>query len=233
MLPMAQVYCDMEGTNCGGEGGWKRVAYVNMTEPGATCPQGLTQRNFSGLTLCGRNITTGCQSTVFNTFDLHYSQVCGQLRGFQYGLPDAFKTFINNTGLTIDDQYVDGISITYGKHPRNHIWTYANGHHTPVTKQRCPCATGFTHQLPSYIGNDYYCESTAGSTIDIKSNNRLWDGKGCRGNEHPCCTNPNQPWFNKALNAITNEEIELRVCGNQGPTGDEDTPLEVIELYIR
>ena len=36
-----QVYCDMEGTNCGGEGGWTRVAYVNMTQPGATCPQEL------------------------------------------------------------------------------------------------------------------------------------------------------------------------------------------------
>ena len=36
-----EVYCDMEGTNCGGEGGWTRVAYVNMTQPGATCPQEL------------------------------------------------------------------------------------------------------------------------------------------------------------------------------------------------
>ena len=39
------VYCDMEGTNCGGEGGWMRVAYVNMARPGATCPQGLEQKN--------------------------------------------------------------------------------------------------------------------------------------------------------------------------------------------
>ena len=38
-----QVYCDMEGTHCGGEGGWTRVAYVNMTQAGATCPQGLEQ----------------------------------------------------------------------------------------------------------------------------------------------------------------------------------------------
>ena len=39
------VYCDMEGTNCEGEGGWTRVAYVNMTQPGATYPQGLEQKN--------------------------------------------------------------------------------------------------------------------------------------------------------------------------------------------
>ena len=38
---LAQVYCDMEGTNCGGQGGWMRVAYVNMSQEGASCPQGL------------------------------------------------------------------------------------------------------------------------------------------------------------------------------------------------
>ena len=30
---IAQVYCDMEGTHCGGEGGWTRVAFVNMSAP--------------------------------------------------------------------------------------------------------------------------------------------------------------------------------------------------------
>ena len=229
-----QVYCDMVGTNCGGEGGWTRVAYVNMTEPGAICPQGLTQKNFSGLTLCGRNITTGCQSTVFNTFDLHYSQVCGQLRGFQFGVPDAFGQFIVNTALTIDDQYVDGASITYGNHPRNHIWTYANGHLGAVSiGNRCPCTTGFTGQLPSYIENDYYCESAIISTVELSPNDPLWDGQECTGMEGPCCTNSNQPWFNKFLNVTTNKDIELRVCGNESPTGDEDTPLQVIELFIR
>ena len=35
---IVQVYCDMEGTRCGAEGGRTRVAFVNMSEPGATCP---------------------------------------------------------------------------------------------------------------------------------------------------------------------------------------------------
>ena len=34
-----RVYCDMEGTNCGGEGGWMRVAYLNVTDP-SKCPAG-------------------------------------------------------------------------------------------------------------------------------------------------------------------------------------------------
>ena len=70
-----------------------RVAFVNMSQSGVTCPQGLTQRTLSGLTLCGRMdgnyvVTTpfggGCQSTVFSTLGLSYSQVCGQLRGYHF-----------------------------------------------------------------------------------------------------------------------------------------------------
>ena len=33
---LIQVYCDMEGTNCGDVSGWTRVAFVNMTQPGST-----------------------------------------------------------------------------------------------------------------------------------------------------------------------------------------------------
>ena len=51
-----QVYCDMKGNNCGGEGGWMRVAYGNMTEPGAKCPQGLERSNSTSYALCGLNI---------------------------------------------------------------------------------------------------------------------------------------------------------------------------------
>ena len=40
------------------------------------------------------------------------------------------------------------------------------------------------------------------------------------------------PWFIKTLNVITNEDIELRVCRNQGYP-NEDTPLDIIEFYIR
>ena len=31
----------------------------------------------------------------------------------------------NKQALTIDDGYVDGVSITHGNHPRKHIWTLA------------------------------------------------------------------------------------------------------------
>ena len=46
----------MEGINCNGEGGWTRVGYVNMAQPGATCPDGLIQKRYSNISypLCSR-----------------------------------------------------------------------------------------------------------------------------------------------------------------------------------
>ena len=243
---LVQVYCDMEGTNCGGEGGWTRVAYVNMSQSGATCPQGLTQRTFSGLTLCGRmdgdfNVTTpdggGCQSAVFLKLGLNYSQVCGQLQGYQYGTPDAFGAYF----IPIDSAYVDGASITYDTNPRKHIWTYANGVNLmfyPLTRQyNCPCNSNTFYNAPSFVGNDYYCETgdhdySCCDHDHLFSNDTLWDGQQCPDEEAPCCTHPNMPWFNKTLNGTTTEDIELRLCGDQR-VSDEDTPLQVIELFVR
>ena len=80
--PVVQVYCDMEGTNCGGEGGWTRVAYINMIQTEATCPVGLNQRSFNSKSYCG-NTGPGCNGTMFPTL-VEYSRVCGRVRGYQY-----------------------------------------------------------------------------------------------------------------------------------------------------
>ena len=101
----------MEETNCGGEGGWTRVACVDMSQSGTTCPQGLTQRLFTGKNYCGRNIVE-CQSTVFPTHGLSYSHVCGRLRGYQFGGPDAFNASIVEKYTSVDSNYVDGASIS-------------------------------------------------------------------------------------------------------------------------
>ena len=228
------------------------MAYVNMSQSGATCPQGLTQRTLSGLTLCGRMdgdftvITThggGCQSTVFSTLGSNYSRVCGQLRGYQLGSPDAFFPYFFNPSLTIDNLYVDGAPITYGSSPRKHIWTYANSvnlmfHGNP--RYICPCKccnTGSGLVPPSYVGSDYYCETgdnddTCCNPNFLFSNDPLWDGQQCFTEDAPCCTHPKMPWFNKTLSEITTENIELRVCGDMNAV-DEDTPLQVIELFVR
>ena len=237
---LVQVYCDMEGTNCGGERGWARVAYVNMSQSGATCPQGLTQRTLSGRTLCGRNSSGGCRSIVFSTPGLGYSRVCGQLRGYQYGIPQAFYSYYSNPSQNdIDSAYVDGVSITYDTSPRKHIWTYANGvnllYSSVGPTVNCLCNTGSGLVPPPFVGSDYYCET--GDNDDNCClfghlyNDTLWDGQQCPGEEAPCCTHPNMPWFNKILSETTTEDIELRVCGII-PSSASDTALEVIELFV-
>ena len=47
-----------------------------------------------------------------------------------------------------------------------------------------------------------------------------------------CCLDPKMPWFLKTLETSKNDSIELRVCSDQGYS-DEDTPLDIIELFIK
>ena len=122
---LISVYCDMEGSNCDCKGGWMRVGYLNMSEPGANCLPGLTQQQYNNIDhdVCGLPDSGTFSHTFFSTQGIHYNKVCGQLSGYQYRAPDGF----NSKKVVIDSCYVDGISITYGSSPRKHIWTYANG----------------------------------------------------------------------------------------------------------
>ena len=181
------VYCDMEGINCDEEGGWTRVAYLNMTEPGTTCPSGLTRYSqYIDIShdVCGQSNTSsgGCDSTFFSTYSVNYTKVCGQVRGYQYHSPDAFKTGTSD----INSYYVDGVSITYGSN--QHIWTYAAGLiETHLSSSSCPCSSGNSAiPPPSFVGNDYYCESGLNAkpwSPILYANDRLWDRQNCNGPE--------------------------------------------------
>ena len=81
----------------------------------------------------------GCSSTSFSVQDVQYTRVCGKIIGYQQRTPDAFHPYYANRGLTIDDRYVDGISLTHGRNP--HIWTFAAATHEIITPHAtvCPC----------------------------------------------------------------------------------------------
>ena len=98
----------------------------------------------------------------------------------------------------------------------------------------CPCNANSQVSPPSFLGNNYYCESGADSISSgvFYSNDVLWDGQQCNNAEGPCCTNTNLPWFNRTLPQNTNDDIELRLCFDEGDS-TEGSPLELIELYIR
>ena len=110
---------------CNGTPGWRRVAFINMTDTSYNCPTGLNLTSYSKRT-CGVSHTTfgGCPST---TFSLPYSRVCGRIRGYQFGSTVAYLGYIDrNQG--IDGYYVDGVSLTHGgAGSRQHIWTFAAG----------------------------------------------------------------------------------------------------------
>lgn len=58
----------------------------------------------------------------------------------------------------------------------------------------------------------------------------VWDGKQCEGD---CCSSgKSPPWFLVTLLNPTVDDIEVRICGDEG-TDNEDTPIKLLEIYIQ
>ena len=70
-----KAFCDLDTKHCGTTG-WLRVAYLNMTELGASCPTSLRQMN-TPAKLCGRHTAPGCSSVTYPVDGIRYSKVCG------------------------------------------------------------------------------------------------------------------------------------------------------------
>ncbi len=221
-----------------------RVANLDMTDPKQNCPDELrlVNRTEPPLRTCGRvEGQAGCVSITFSTYGVEYSKVCGRVNAYQSSTPDAFRPYFSNRSLSIDDVYVDGVSLTYGQSPRQHIWTFAGAHdETQSNRQGCPCTRHdlpYTGVVPPFIGQDYFCETGSrlfiirSERIVYHSDDPVWDGQGCGGTS-TCCEFNNPPWFCKQLPQPTTDNIELRLCGDEF-ISNEDTPIELVEMYIR
>ena len=238
------VYCHM-GELCGTEGGWTRLAYLNMSDSTESCPTGFNLYQSSGVRACGRATSNvgSCQSVQFPSNGVSYSQVCGRVVGYQFGSPDAVFPGTGGSPAPehddINSYYVDGVSITRGS-ARQHIWTLIAGFSESSTAfggdtLKCPCSQGSSQNSQMFIGSDYFCESGNPNVFppsQIFAEDPLWDGNGCSPDEVNCCSVSGLPWFNKVLNATTCDYIELRVCGDQS-TSDEDVPVSFYEIYIK
>ena len=226
-----KLYCDMENERCGSKG-WTRVALVDMSDNAQSCPGDLTLIS-SPIRTCGGPTTGGCASAKFSTHGMSYSQVCGRLRGYQVGQPNAFGPYVNDQ--TSLDLVMDGVLISHGK-TLKHIWAYATAHqknHTADYNSYCPCADyRYNGIVPSFIGNDYYCDSGVQSSPEFGKfyTTPLWTGEGCTPPNF-CCSYSGMPWFCKTLPVPTTDYIEIRNCHNNA-IGSEDTALELIELYV-
>ena len=198
--------------NCGGTQGWRRVGYLDMTDPSQSCPSGLALKYYSpGMRMCGRatNDTAGCWSTFYSTGGYYVEGV--SLTHGQSG---------NRTHIW---SFTSGLSEVYGGRWQTEF---------------CQCAVASAPQSPPFVGNDYFCESglhtphhAAPAYWVIFPDDPLWDGQNCVSSSS-CCQFNNPPYFTKTLPAPTGDDIELRICAEEYYV-HSDSPIDQVELYVQ
>ena len=215
---------------CGGPG-WRKVVFINMTDPSQDCPSGLNLTSYS-IRSCGRSHDHihGCSSVTFSVDGPPYSRVCGRITAYRWRYNYAFYGY-HIQGVRLNWFYVDGVSLTHGPpDERVHIWTFASGTYSPDgtgrRDLRCPCETNYTYTSPHFAKNDYFCESAPSVTNDRTA--ALWDGQN---HLYPCYALNNPPWFNKTLPEPTTDGIEFRLCFNND-AHLSNIAIELVEIYV-
>ena len=201
---LTSVYCDMTRT-CGSiTGGWMRVAELDVNN----CPTGLIPRSFNGRKTCIRSENApGCTPVLYNLFNIPFSKVCGQIRGYGFGSIDGLYIDGEFQSEYVNASYVDGISITSNG---SHIWTFSAG--------QCDSCDN----KPDFIGNDWTCEGSGCPISGILCTNILWDTNTC-GRRTP---------FLKNLPRSTTADILMRVCRDENRS-NEDIGVSIVELYAQ
>ena len=218
----ACTYFNMNFPCKGITGGWRRIAYLNQSDPSSThCPGQLTARPDPPSCIHGES-TPGCSEVIYINRGPPYAHICGKINAIQSGSPDGFQSFSEHSPPpTIEENYVDGVSLTYGTNPRKHIWTFsATG--TGRTMQRCDSCN---IDRPSFVETSHYsCTSNerCNTNTNIVCAGLLWNGTQCTGNAT----------FYRQLPQPTSADIEMRVCRDESKL-NEDILLTVVEIYVQ
>lgn len=253
-----QLFCHMT-KECGNvRGGWTRAAFLNMSDPTHKCPEEWKEITSPRRT-CGRTNNegdtdgAGCSSAIFNTYGQQYSRVCGRVIGYQFCNTLAFWSYFHNEDdMTIDDPFVDGVTISHGSTPRQHVWTFAAALYENYAGRDAICQCTKRHydnksyrrvRVPPWVGINYFCDTGTASQPPTTteqcsqvyesvfySKNPLWDGSGCVATSN-CCKFHRPPWFCLELAEQTKDNLEVRICGSTY-TSFGDTPVELVEIYI-
>ena len=194
------VYCEMT-KSCGNiTGGLTRVALLNNETRPRLCSVDFTIIENSR---CIRN-NPGCSCIAFPLMNMAYSHICGTLEGALFGTPDGFTGRSRSSNTNINDNYVDGISLTCGNESnRTHIWTFIGDEE--VNTPRCP------RNVPEFVGSNYSC---------LK-----WRGF-CSRSPNTCSYK-----FFRELQRPVSEDIEMRLCQDQ-PLTHEGIAVENLEIYV-
>ena len=198
------VFCDMNWT-CHGVGrGWIKVGGFNVNNK---CPENFRIENINGAeNTCVPVTRPGCTSIKYFTSNISYSRVCGEVKGIGMDTPDGFRTPTDQ----IDENYVDGISITHGLPNREHIWTFA-AEHRDYNDYTCTC----NREKPGFIKDNVYC-------MEVES---MHDYNKCECEGCPSI-------FNSTLPQVTKDVIEIRVCTNQH-RDDEQVGISFADMYVQ
>ena len=246
-----RIYCDLERKcGCGNDTqeAWMRVAYLDMTDPNESCPDGLRMIKTPKRS-CRRSYQAFQTSIVpYRTYGYNYSHVCGRIIAYQYGITEGLAPINNRANLnrtfSTDQRSFDGIILTHGQPgSREHIWSFvAASHENSNGINSCPCINNRSETVRNLhssdmIGDSYFCDTgVQRGPVDnvFYSDDPLWDGEGC-GPYNSCCEFNNPPWFCKQLPASTNQDIEVRLIAVATHTNleGEDTPIENIEIFVR
>ena len=242
---------------CGGSDDWVKVVDFDMTVDGTMCPDDWVQSMFS-LPACGRPSTPTTKNQCFAAnfpfltgTMMTFSKVCGRIKAYAYGLPDAFEGFTVEGQTQITDAYVSGISLTAGSGFSEHLWTFAagsaelevpSGDPTQERIDQCPCDRSNPSDIPvpDFVSNNYFCEAGINvflSYTSIMSDDPLWDGLNCNP-ESSCCDFNRPPYFvNDLGKTLTVDSVDARLCfverppPSEGALGD-DVLIERMEIYV-
>ena len=200
---LTSVYCDMTRT-CGNiTGGWMRVAELDLYD----CPTGLRSELFNGIRTCIRNeVASGCTPILYSSFNIPYSKVCGQIRGYGVGTIDGLYQSSQIHGNSVNDNYLDGVSISSNG---SHVWSFVAGD--------CRC----DGHKQAFIGNDWTCAGTGCGHGNICPS-LLWN-TSTYGMVTP---------FFKDLSLSTTEDVVMRVCRDE-ERDNEDIAITSVELYVQ
>ena len=225
---------------CGGVGPWHQIAHLNMSDPNQQCPPNWTLTS-TPVRACG-GPGSSCVSAVFPSNGVSYSRVCGRVNAYQLGSLDAFRLVDENVNSTVEDSYLDGVSLTHGAAgSRQHIWSFVGAVYESNDMDLClacvcSCSnTGFSwpYQVLPFIGSNYFCDSGnsgPGVSSVVYADDPLWDGDGC-SSVSSCCKLNNPPWFCTTLPQPTTDDIEARICADEALT-NEDTLVSYINIYV-